>query len=102
MREHVLMLLKLVDEGKIKRPRSPGILERPLRPHVNANFGELTSRAHKNTEAWAERYAIYMLEAKLDPNKYSRVVPLPNHGVMDQRLIGRKVVADARCEGRGA
>ena len=32
-----------------------------------------------------------MLEAKLDPNKYSRVVPLPNHGVMDQRLIGRKV-----------
>jgi hypothetical protein len=91
MREHVRMLLKLVDEGKIKRPPSPDIPERPLRPHGNATLGELTARAHKNTEARAARYATYMLEAKLDPNKYSRVVPLPNHGVMDQRLIGRKV-----------
>jgi len=91
MREHVRMLLQLVDEGKITRPRCPDIPERPLRPHGNATLGEMTAAAHANTRRRAARYAVYMLEAQLDPLKYSRVVPLPHHGVMDDRLVGRKV-----------
>jgi hypothetical protein len=32
-----------------------------------------------------------MVKAALDPLKYSRISPLPHHGVLDDRLVGRKI-----------
>ena len=32
-----------------------------------------------------------MEKAAADPEKYSRVVPLPNHGQIDKSLVGRKI-----------
>ena len=52
---------------------------------------ELTAKAHEATEKRAARYEAHMKEAQLDPEKYSRVVPLPNHGEIDATLVGRKV-----------
>ena len=91
MQEHMITILTDIKKSKIKRTRYPDIPELPLRPSGNATLGALTDAAHKNTQYRKDRYNKRMLQAKLDPVKYSRIAPLPHHGVIDKRLEGRQI-----------
>ena len=73
MQEHMIAILTDIEKSKIKRTRYPDIPELPLCPSGNATLGALKDAAHKNTQWRKDRYDARMLQAKLDPVRYSRI-----------------------------
>ena len=89
MMRHVTIMLKLVADGVIVKPRAPSIPEMQDRPRAgDVTLGGNTILADKMTQLRQEKWRQYMAAAEHNTEKYSKVVSIP---AQDQGLIGKKI-----------
>ena len=88
MMRHVTIMLKLVADGVIVKPRAPSIPEMQDRPRAGDVTGDNTILVDKMTQLRQEKWRQYMAAAEHNPEKYSKVVSIP---AQDQGLVGKKI-----------
>jgi hypothetical protein len=97
MMRHVTIMLKLVADGLIVKPRAPPIPEMQDRPRAgDVTLGGNTILADKMTQLRQKwRQYMYMAAAEHNPEKYSKVVSIP---AQDQGLVGKKIEVRMQME----
>ena len=89
MMRHVTIMLKLVADGVIVKPRAPSIPEMQNRPRAgDVTLGGNTILADKMIQLRQEKWRQHMAVAEHNPEKYSKVVSIP---AQDQGLVGKKI-----------
>ena len=89
MIEHVLLLLSLVERGKIKKPDAPELPPMSTRAFGSVTLGKRTADAAIRDRDRQAMYDAFMADVTINPQKYSPVVLLPQ--VDAETLIGRTI-----------
>ena len=76
MMRHVTIMLKLVADGVIVKPRAPSIPEMQDRPRAGDVTGDNTILVDKMTQLRQEKWRQDMAAAEHNPEKYSKVVSI--------------------------
>ena len=102
---HLTIMLKLVADRLIVRPRAPPIPEMQDRPRAgDVTLGGYIVLADKMTQLRQKKWSQFMAAADHNPEKYSKVVSIPIPS-QDQGLLARRLRCGCKwrrkCMSRG-